>query len=94
MSSSTANNIRDDDSSSNASGSSTLLQEANELAKSKDWTRDFALYIMFCRAMAEGDKIKAESCMKLLEQDFRNSVRDYDGEDDPNFLKDKRSRNK
>jgi hypothetical protein len=73
--SSTANNNRDDDSSSNASNnSSTLLREANELAESKNWTKDFALYIMFCRAMAEGHKIKAESCMNLLEQEFRNSL--------------------
>jgi hypothetical protein len=54
--SSTANNNRDDDSSSNASNkSSTLLREANELAESKNWTKDFALYNMFRRAMAEGD---------------------------------------
>jgi hypothetical protein len=72
--SSTANNNRDDDSSSNASNNSnTLLQEANELAESKNWTKDFALYIMFCRAMAEGDKIRAERCMKLLEREYRNS---------------------
>ena len=73
--SSTANNNRDnDDSSSNASNnSSTLLREANELAESKNWTRDFALYNMFRRAMAEGDEVRAESCMKLLEQEFRNS---------------------
>ena len=52
---------------------STLLREANELAESKNCTRDFALYNMFRRAMAEGDEVRAESCMKLLEQEFRNS---------------------
>lgn len=68
MSSSTADNNRNDYSGNNVSNNSnTLLREANELAESKNWTRDFALYIMFCRAMAEGDKIRAESCMKLLE---------------------------
>ena len=68
MSSSTADNNRNDDGGNNVSNNSnTLLREANELAESKNWTRDFALYIMFCRAMAEGDKIRAESCMKLLE---------------------------
>jgi transcriptional regulator len=46
--------------------------EQEVLAESKNWTKDFALYIMFCRAMAEGDKIRAESCMKLLEREFRN----------------------
>jgi hypothetical protein len=73
--SSTTNNIRDDDrNTSNSSNSSrSLNREADELAKSRKWTKDFALYVMFCRAMAKGDKIRAESCMKLLEQEFKNS---------------------
>ena len=72
----------------NSNTSSTLLQEADELVKSRKWTRDFALYVMFCRATAAGDKIRAESCMKLLEQEFTNSLL-ADDEDDPIFLKDK-----
>jgi hypothetical protein len=72
--SSTTDNNRNDDSGNNVSNNSnTLLQEANKLAESKYWSKDFALHIMFCRAMAEGDKIRAESCMKLLEQEFKNS---------------------
>jgi hypothetical protein len=73
--SSTTNNIRDDDRNTrNSSDSSrTLNREADELAKSRNWTKDFALYVMFCKAMAKGDKIRAESCMKLLEQEFENS---------------------
>jgi hypothetical protein len=73
--SSTTNNIRDDDRNTrNSSNSSrSLKREADELAKSRKWTKDFALYVMFCRAMAKGDKIRAESCMKLLEQEFKNS---------------------
>lgn len=47
--------------------STSLLEEAGELARSWKWTRSFALYIMFCEAMAVGDKIRAEACMKLLE---------------------------
>ena len=75
MSSSTTNNIRDDDRNTrNSSNSSrSLKREADELAKSRKWTKDFALYVMFCKAMAKGDKIRAESCMKLLEQEFKNS---------------------
>jgi hypothetical protein len=51
-----------------------LLKEAEELAKSRNWTRDFALYIMYCRALADGEKIRAERCMELLEREFENSV--------------------
>jgi hypothetical protein len=74
MSSST-NNIRDDDRNTrNSSNSSrSLKREADELAKSRKWTKDFALYVMFCKAMAKGDKLRAESCMKLLEREFKNS---------------------
>jgi len=71
----TSNNIRDDDRNTRNSGNSSrsLKREAKELAKSRKWTKDFALYVMFCKAMAKGDKIRAESCMKLLEQEFKNS---------------------
>jgi hypothetical protein len=41
----------------------SLLGEADELARIRSWTRSFALYIMFCRAMSVGDKIRAEACM-------------------------------
>ena len=53
-----------------------LLKEADELAQNRKWTRDFALYIMFCKAMAAGDKTKAEACMKLLEPEVMNSLQD------------------
>lgn len=73
--SSTTNNIRDDDRNTrnSSNNSRSLKREAEELAKRRKWTKDFALYVMFCRAMAKGDKIRAESCMKLLEQEFKNS---------------------
>ncbi|MFL6309810.1 MAG: hypothetical protein ACJ70T_07415 [Nitrososphaera sp.] len=79
MNSNTVDN-RNDSSNNNANSnssnksSSTLLKEADELAKSRNWTRDFALYNMYSRAMADGDKIKAERCMELLEREFKNSV--------------------
>jgi hypothetical protein len=53
-----------------------LLKEADELARNRKWTRDFALYIMFSKAMAAGDKTKAEACMKLLEPEVMNSLQD------------------
>jgi len=58
--------------------SSTLLlsEEANQIARSRNWTRDFALYIMFCKAMAIGDKVRAETCTKLLEQEVMNALAD------------------
>jgi hypothetical protein len=54
--------------------STSLLDEADELARSRKWTRSFALYIMFCKAMAVGDKIRAEACMNLLESEVMNSL--------------------
>jgi hypothetical protein len=51
------------------SNSSALLEEADELARIRNWTRPFALYIMFCQAMSVGDKIRAEACMDLSEKE-------------------------
>jgi len=51
------------------SSSSDLLEEADELARIRNWTRPFALYIMFCQAMSVGDKIRAEVCMNLSEKE-------------------------
>jgi hypothetical protein len=58
------------------SNSSSLSEEADELARSRRWTRHFALYIMFCQAMSVGDKIRAEACMDLLEKEGENSLVD------------------
>src|SRR5215216_1824446 len=48
--------------------SSSLLEEADQLAGIRSWTRSFALYIMFCQAMSVGDKIRAEACMNLSQK--------------------------
>jgi hypothetical protein len=53
-----------------------LLEEADELARIRNWTRPFALYIMFCQAMSVGDKIRAEACMNLSEKEGINSLVD------------------
>jgi hypothetical protein len=58
------------------SNSSSLSEEADELARSRKWTRHFALYIMFCQAMSVGDKIRAEACMDLFEREGINSLVD------------------
>ncbi len=58
------------------SSSSALLEEAEELARIRSWTRPFALYIMFCQAMSVGDKIRAEACMNLSQKEGENSLVD------------------
>jgi hypothetical protein len=59
-----------------SSSALSLLEEAEELVRNRKWTRDFALYIMFCKAMAVGDKIRAEAIMELLEPEVMNSLAD------------------
>jgi hypothetical protein len=53
-----------------------LLEEAEELARIRNCTQYFALYIMFCQAMSVGEKIRAEDCMNLSERDGINSLID------------------
>jgi len=53
-----------------------LLEEAEELARIRNCTQHFALYIMFCQAMPVGEKIRAEDCMNLSERDGINSLID------------------
>ena len=71
--------------SGNNNNNNSLLREADELAASRKWTRDFALYMMFCRAMADGNKRRAESCMNLLEQDVMDILakEQYSGDNLP-----------
>jgi hypothetical protein len=54
----------------------TLLLEADELARSRKWTRHFALYVMYYQEMTAGDMVRAEACMNLLEQEVMNSFED------------------
>ena len=56
--------------------STSLLDEADELARSWKWTRSFALYIMFCQAMSVGDKIRVGACMDLFEREGIHSLVD------------------
>ncbi|HEX2472549.1 MAG TPA: hypothetical protein VHJ59_07345 [Nitrososphaera sp.] len=68
--------MKSDNNNVGGSSSTLLLEEADQLAKSRNWTRPFALYIMFCKAMAVGDKMRAEACMNVLEQEVMNSLAD------------------
>jgi hypothetical protein len=54
----------------------SLLEEADQLAGIRSWTRSFALYIIFCQAMSVGDKIRAEACMNLSQKEGENSLVD------------------
>ncbi len=56
--------------------SSALSDEVGELARIRNWSRHFALYIMFCQAMSVGDNIRAEACMNLSEKEGINSLVD------------------
>jgi hypothetical protein len=53
-----------------------LLEEAEEIARGRKCTRDYALYIMFSQAMTSGDKRKAEACMNVLEREVIKSLGD------------------
>jgi hypothetical protein len=46
-----------------------LLEEAEEIARGRKCTRDYALYIMFSQAMTSGDKTKAKACLNVLERE-------------------------
>jgi hypothetical protein len=85
-------NNNDDDSEDEDHGSDNnsndILQDADELAKRSNWSIDFALYVIYCRAKAAGDDLRAEGCMKLLKQKFMNAL--AADHDDQIFLKDKR----
>ena len=70
------NDKEKDPSHNNNNGALSLLKEADELARIRNWTRQFALYIMFCQAMSVGDKIRAEACVNLLEREGTSSFVD------------------
>lgn len=78
----------DDEDYGSDNNSNDLLQDADELSKRSNWSIDFALYVIYCRAKAAGDDLRAEGCMKLLEQKFMNAL--AADHDDPIFLNDKR----
>jgi hypothetical protein len=52
----------------------SLLEEAEELARTRNCTRDFALYTMYCKSIAADDKVRAEFIMELLEPEVMNSL--------------------
>jgi hypothetical protein len=54
----------------------TLLLEADEIARSRKWTRSFALYVSYYKEITAGDMVRAEACMKLLEKEVMNSLAD------------------
>jgi hypothetical protein len=56
---------------------SSLLEQADQLARMRSWTRAFALGILYCAAEREGRrKNEAELIMALLQQELRNKRTD------------------
>ena len=78
----------DDDDYGSDNNSNDVLKDADELARRSNWSIDFALYVIYCRAKPGGDELRAEGCMRLLEQKFMNAL--ATDHDDPIFLNDKR----
>jgi hypothetical protein len=54
----------------------TLLLEADEIARSRKWTRSFALYVLYYKEITAGDMVRAEAYMNLLESEVMNSLAD------------------
>ena len=52
----------------------SLLKEADELSKRWNYTRDFALYVMYRQAITAGDAGKAAICMDLLEKEVMTAL--------------------
>jgi hypothetical protein len=51
-----------------------LLQEADELARSRKWTRSFALYVLYYQEITTGEMVRAEAWMKLLEKEVLGAL--------------------
>ena len=54
----------------------TLLEEADELARLRNCTVDFALYVMYRQALTAGDNARAAACMDLLERKVMKAFAD------------------
>jgi hypothetical protein len=53
-----------------------LLEKAEEVARSRNYSRDFALYVMYRQAINAGDTGEAAACMDLLEREVMNALAD------------------
>jgi hypothetical protein len=51
-----------------------LLQEADELARSRKWTRSFALYVLHYQEITAGDMVRAEAFMNLLQGEVMDAL--------------------
>jgi hypothetical protein len=52
----------------------SLLKEADEIARRWNYTRDFALYVMYRQAITAGDNARAATCMDLLEKEVMTAL--------------------
>jgi len=51
----------------------SLLEQADELARMRSWTRAFSLGIMYCAAEREERQKEADLCMALLQEDLKKN---------------------
>ena len=50
-----------------------LLEQADELARMRSWTRAFSLGIMYCAAEREERQKEADLCMALLQEELKKN---------------------
>ena len=50
---------------------SLLLEQAEELARMRSWSRAFSLGIMYCAAERDGRQEEADLCMALLREELK-----------------------
>ncbi|MDQ3883820.1 MAG: hypothetical protein M3239_00050 [Thermoproteota archaeon] len=51
----------------------SLLEQADELARMRSWTRAFSLGIMYCAAEREERQKEADLCMVLLQEELKKN---------------------
>jgi hypothetical protein len=52
---------------------SLLLEQADELARMRSWTRAFSLGIMYCVAEREERQKEADLCIALLQEELKKN---------------------
>jgi hypothetical protein len=58
---------------SSSSPLSLLLEQAEELARMRSWSRAFSLGIMYCAAERDGRQEEANLCMALLQEELKKN---------------------
>jgi len=56
----------DDEDYGSDNNSNDILQDADELAKRSNWSIDFALYVIYCRAKAAGERLDGQRLYEVV----------------------------